>query len=308
VTPVPVLDPAGLPAGTAELAAAIAGTPIKQHLIHEAVVAELAGRRAGTHSTRSRGEVRGGGSKPWRQKGTGRARQGSTRAPHWTGGGIVFGPTPRSYGGKVNRKVRRQAFRAALRAQVERGSAAVMEATGWEAPSTARAIEYLRQAPEGVAAVRPLLVVLEDLDSIEARSFRNIAGVYVLAASELQTVDVVAARALLVERSVWERLTGEPVEVTAVSPAPTPKPRPARTAPPAPENVVAPPVAEEAPKRGRGRTAAAPAEEEEPVTEVQADEEPVADVRADEEPVTEVEAEEEPPAEVREDEDGEESR
>jgi large subunit ribosomal protein L4 len=291
VTPVPVLDPAGLPAGTAELASAIAQTPIKQHLIHEAVVAELAGRRAGSHSTLTRGKVRGGGSKPWRQKGTGRARQGSSRAPHWTGGGIVFGPTPRSYGGKVNRKVRQQAFRAALRAQVERGSAAVMDPTGWDVPSTARALEYLRQGPDGVAEVRPMLVVVEDLDSVEARSFRNIAGVYVLAGSELQTVDVVAARALLVERAVWERVTGEPVEVTAVSPAPKPKPKPSRIAPPEPENVVAPAD-----------------DEEEPVEEIQAEEEPVEEIQAEEEPATEVEAEEEPAAEVEADEDEEESR
>jgi large subunit ribosomal protein L4 len=291
VTPVPVLDPAGLPAGTAELASAIAQTPIKQHLIHEAVVAELAGRRAGSASTLTRGKVRGGGSKPWRQKGTGRARQGSSRAPHWTGGGIVFGPTPRSYGGKVNRKVRQQAFRAALRAQVERGSAAVMDPTGWDVPSTARALEYLRQGPDGVAEVRPMLVVVEDLDSVEARSFRNIAGVYVLAGSELQTVDVVAARALLVERAVWERVTGEPVEVTAVSPAPKPKPKPSRIAPPEPENVVAPAD-----------------DEEEPVEEIQAEEEPVEEIQAEEEPATEVEAEEEPAAEVEADEDEEESR
>jgi large subunit ribosomal protein L4 len=234
VTPIPVLDTDGLAAGTAALADAVAQTPIKQHLIHETVVAELAARRAGTHSTLSRGKVRGGGAKPWRQKGTGRARQGSTRAPHWTGGGIVFGPTPRSYGGKVNRKVRQQAFRAALRAQVERGTAAIMDATGWDAPSTKRAAEYLRQAPDGLQA-RPLLLVVEDLGSIEARSFRNIEGVYVLTGAELETVDVVAARAILVERSVWERLTGEEADVQAVSPAPKKKPAPKKQAPPAPK-------------------------------------------------------------------------
>ena len=231
---VPLLNAEGVTVGRAALAEAIAGQPIKQHLIHETVVAELAARRAGTHSTRTRGRVRGGGSKPWRQKGTGRARQGSIRAPQWTGGGVVFGPTPRSYGGKVNRKVRQQAFRAALRAHAERGSAALMDPTGWDAPSTKRAAEYLRQAPDGLAA-RPLLLVLEDTDSVEARSFRNIAGVYVLAAAELETVDVVAARALLVERAVWERLAGA-TDVEAVTPAPKGKPKPARKkAAPAPE-------------------------------------------------------------------------
>jgi large subunit ribosomal protein L4 len=233
VTAIPVLDADGLAAGRAALASPIAQQPIKQHIIHETVVAEMAARRAGTHSTLTRGKVRGGGAKPWRQKGTGRARQGSTRAPHWTGGGIVFGPTPRSHGGKVNRKVRQQAFRAALRAQVERGSAAIMGATGWETPSTRRAIEYLRQAPDGLA-VRPLLVVVEDLDSVETRSFRNIVGVYILAGVELETVDIVAARAILVERAVWERLAGEPAEVEAVTPAPKKKAAPRKAAPEGP--------------------------------------------------------------------------
>ncbi len=255
MTPVPVLDSAGLAAGVAALAPSVAETPIKQHLIHETVIAEMAARRAGTHSTLTRGKVRGGGAKPWRQKGTGRARQGSTRAPHWTGGGIVFGPSPRSYGGKVNRKVRQQAFRAALRAQVDRGSAALMDATGWETPSTRAAVEYLRQAPDGLQ-VRPLLVVVQDIDSVEARAFRNIAGIYVLAGIELETVNIVAARGILVERGAWERLVGAPVEVEAVSPAPTPKPAPTRTAPVAPANVVAP-AAPAKPKRARGKKAAA---------------------------------------------------
>jgi large subunit ribosomal protein L4 len=280
VTPVPVLDAEGLAAGSAPLAGQIAETPIKQHLIHETVVAELAARRAGSHSTKTRGQVRGGGTKPWRQKGTGRARVGSSRSPLWTGGGIVFGPTPRTYGGKVNRKVRQQAFRAALRAQVERGSAAIMDATGWDAPSTRRAAEYLRQAPEGIQ-VRPLLLVVEDLDSVEGRSFRNIEGVYVLSGAELETVDVVAARAILVERSVWERLTGEPADVQAVSPAPKKKPAPKKTAPPEPK----------APR--------APAPVEEPAAEVEeTPEEPAAEAEAPE--VEDAVAEEAPEAAVEE--------
>ncbi len=268
MTPVPVLDTAGLAAGTAPLAEVVAQTPIKQHLIHETVIAELAGRRAGTHSTLTRGKVRGGGAKPWRQKGTGRARQGSSRAPHWTGGGIVFGPSPRSYGGKVNRKVRQQAFRAAIRAQVDRGSAAVMDATGWETPSTRAAVEYLRQAPDGLQ-VRPLLVVVQDLDSVEARAFRNIQGVYVLAGIELETVDIVAARGILVERAAWERLVGEPVEVEAVSPAPTAKPAAKKTAPVAPANTVAP---AEAPKPKRSRSKKAAAADEAPAAEAEVEE------------------------------------
>jgi large subunit ribosomal protein L4 len=264
VTPVPLLSPEGVVVGRAALASPIAEQPIKQHIIHETVVAELAARRAGSASTRTRGQVRGGGTKPWRQKGTGRARQGSNRAPHWTGGGVVFGPSPRSYGGKVNRKVRQQAFRAALRAHAERGSAALMDPTGWETPSTKRAVEYLRQASDALVE-RPLLLVVEDWQSVEARSFRNVPGVYVLEGAELETVDVVGARALLVERSVWERIAGGPTEVEAVEAKPKPKPR--KKAPP--------------------KRPPAPAPVEEPVAEEPAAEEPVPEEPVPEEPVAE---------------------
>jgi len=302
VTTIHVLDGRGLAVGRAELAAAIADQPIKQHLIHETVIAELAARRAGSHSTLTRGKVRGGGTKPWRQKGTGRARQGSIRSPQWTGGGIVFGPTPRTYGGKVNRKVRQQAFRAALRAQVERGSAAILDPTGWDAPSTRAAAEYLRQAPDAIQ-VRPLLLILDDLDSVEARSFRNIPGIYVLAASELETVDIVAARAILVERSAWERLSGGAIDVEVVSPAPKVKPAPKKTPPPAPAPVAAE-VETPKPKRSRAKKAAAPAEEAAPVEEATTAEEPEVVETAVEEPVAEATEtpEAEAPAEAEADE------
>ena len=291
----PVLDSEGLAAGSAALAPAIAEQPIKQHLIHETVIAELAARRAGTHSTLTRGKVRGGGAKPWRQKGTGRARQGSSRSPHWTGGGIVFGPTPRSYGGKVNRKVRQQAFRAALRAHVERGSAALMDATDWDAPSTKRGLEYLRQAPEGIAA-RPLLVVVDDIQSVVARSLRNIDGVYVLAGIDLETVDVVATRSILFERAVWERITRDELQVEAVTPKPKAKPAEKKSAPPAPANAVA--DAEEAPakpKRSRAKKAAPAAEAE--VAETEALEETTADEAVAEAPAEVADLEESPEVE-----------
>ncbi|MCU0306637.1 MAG: 50S ribosomal protein L4 [Thermoleophilia bacterium] len=211
-----VLGASGAPTGEAALGV-LEGQEIKPHLIHEAVTAELAWRRAGTHSTKTRSEVRGGGKKPWRQKGTGRARQGSIRAPQWAGGGVVFGPTPRSHGGKVNRKVLQQAFRSALRAHVERGSMAVMEPTGWDAPSTSRAAAYLAAAPEALAA-RPLLVVVSEGAGIEALSFRNLRDVVVLEARDVETVDVMSGRALLVEQAVWDRWNGTapPVEVVEV--------------------------------------------------------------------------------------------
>jgi large subunit ribosomal protein L4 len=217
MSPLPLIGPDGAAASELELSPELAAQTIKPHLVHQTVVNELARRRRGTHSTKTRTEVRGGGAKPWRQKGTGRARQGSIRAPQWTGGGVVFGPQPREYGGKVNRKVQVQAFRSALRAHVDRGSVGVMDATGWDAPSTKRAAAYLSAGPEGLAA-RPLLVVVDDLHGVEARSFRNLSDVYVLAPGELETVDVVAARALLVTRAAWDRLASAGRPRAAASP------------------------------------------------------------------------------------------
>jgi large subunit ribosomal protein L4 len=256
---VPVLNPEGLPTGQATFAGRVAEQEIKPHLIHETVVAELGARRAGTHSTKTRAEVRGGGKKPWRQKGTGRARQGSIRAPHWTGGGVVFGPTPRSHGGKVNRKVRVQAFRSALRAHAERGSVALMEPTGWDSPSTKRAADYLYQAPDGLAD-RALLVILEDPESVEGMSFRNLSDVYVLAAIDVEVVDLMAARSLLVQRSVWEHWIGSELEVASAEA--TAKAAPERTAPPKPKPLAKKKDTEAKPKRAdKKAAAAAPAED-----------------------------------------------
>ena len=202
-----LLTKTGKASGAADMGAELQAQAIKPHLIHEAVTAEMAWRRAGTHSTKTRTDVSGGGIKPWRQKGTGRARAGSNRSPIWTGGGVVFGPHPRSYGGKVNRKAHRQAFRSALKAHVERGTIAVMDPTGWDEPSTKRAAQYLAAAPEELAA-RPLLVVVTESSSPEALSFRNMRDVRVLEARDIETVDIMAGRSVLVEREVWERWNG----------------------------------------------------------------------------------------------------
>lgn len=202
-----LLTKTGKASGDADMGAELQAQAIKPHLIHEAVTAEMAWRRAGTHSTKTRTDVSGGGKKPWRQKGTGRARAGSNRSPIWVGGGVVFGPHPRSYGGKINRKAHRQAFRSALKAHVERGTIAVMEPTGWDTPSTKRAAEYLATAPEQMAA-RPLLVVVTESSSPEALSFRNMRDVRVLEARDIETVDIMAGRSVLVEREVWERWNG----------------------------------------------------------------------------------------------------
>jgi large subunit ribosomal protein L4 len=280
---VPVLNSEGVRAGEAAFQGPVAEQEIKPHLIHETIVSELGRRRAGTHSTKNRGEVRGGGRKPWRQKGTGRARQGSTRAPHWRGGGVTFGPTPRSHGGKVNRKVRAQAFRAALRAHADRGSLAVMDPTAWDTPSSKRAAAYLYQAPEGISP-RPLLVLVDDPDAVVGLSFRNLEDVYVLAASDVEVVDLMAGRSLLVERAVWERFTGSELSVREVEA--TPKALPTRTPPPAPKPVTRK-SDDEKPKRGRKKAA------DEPVEEAVAEEAGLADAVAGEVAV-------ESPAEVAE--------
>jgi large subunit ribosomal protein L4 len=210
MSPLQILGAEGAASGELELTPGLAAQQIKPHLIHEVVTQELAGRRGGNASTKTRSDVRGGGAKPWRQKGTGRARAGSNRSPLWVGGGVVFGPHTRSYGGKVNRKVQLQAWRSALKAHVERGTIAVVE-PAWDAPSSKAAAAFLAKAPEGLQA-RPLLVVVEALDSVAAKSFRNLRDVYVLESWELETVDVMAARSLLVERASWDRLAaiGEP--------------------------------------------------------------------------------------------------
>src|SRR5918912_4488636 len=134
------------------------GAPFNGPLVHEVVVAELAARRRGTHSTRNRALVRGGSAKPWRQKGTGRARQGSIRAPQFAGGGTVFGPSPRRYTLKVNRKARRAALRCALSVHADRGSVFGLDEAGFDEPSTKQAAETLA----GWGPPRPTLVVVAD--------------------------------------------------------------------------------------------------------------------------------------------------
>src|SRR6202050_3569892 len=143
--------------GTVKLDAGAVGASFNMPLVHESVRAELNARRQGTASTKTRGEVRGGGAKPWRQKGTGRARAGSSRSPIWTGGGPVFGPSPRHYTVKVNRKARRAAFASALSVHAQRGSLAVFDAVkSFDAPSTAGAAELL----DDWGAAFPALVLL----------------------------------------------------------------------------------------------------------------------------------------------------
>src|SRR5215207_10240973 len=139
--------------GKLKLDADVWGAPFNGPLVHECVVAELAARRRGTAATKTRGMVRGGGAKPWRQKGTGRARAGTSRSPIWTGGGTVFGPSPRKYVVKVNRKARRAALRSALSVHAERGTIHVVDAASFDAPSTAKAAELLHAHRGGAVLI-----------------------------------------------------------------------------------------------------------------------------------------------------------
>jgi len=180
-------------------------------LVHESVRAELNARRQGTASTKTRGNVRGGGAKPWRQKGTGRARQGSIRAPHFAGGGIVFGPSPRHYTLKVNRKERRAALRSVLSVHAERGTLAILDPTGFGEPSTRAAAELLGDW----AGRGSVLVVLAEEQARVALSFRNLPRVSVLPATGVGVADLVgAARVLMTEEALAQltaRAKGEKV-------------------------------------------------------------------------------------------------
>jgi large subunit ribosomal protein L4 len=189
--------------GSLELDDAVFGESFHGALVHEAVRAELAARRRGTASTKSRAEVAMTGAKAWRQKGTGRARVGALSAPQRTGGGVAFGPKPRAYTVKVNRKARRRALRAALSLHAERGSVAGIDPSGFASPSTRSAVAALRDL-KGDGGV---LVVLSDGEESCARSFRNIADVTVLRADDVGVADIVAAERLVMSESALERLT-----------------------------------------------------------------------------------------------------
>ena len=172
-------------------------------LVHQSVRAEQASRRRGTAATKTRGMISGGGAKPWRQKGTGRARAGSNRSPLWTGGGTAFGPQPRSYAFKVNRKEQRAALRSALSVHAERRSIAILDATSFETPKTHRAQELLEDWDQP----RPTLVVLAAEESTAALSFRNLARVGVLSSESVGVTDVLGAASLVLSEPALEALT-----------------------------------------------------------------------------------------------------
>jgi large subunit ribosomal protein L4 len=197
----PILDSTGKRSKDVTLDAGIFGADVKPQVVHETVRAELNSRRAGTRAQKTRGLVAGGRGKPWRQKGTGRARAGTIRAPQWTGGGIAF-ETRTNFEVKVNRKVRKAAFRAALSAHAREGTLAVVDASAFGDPSTKQAIGLL----ETWDKQRPVLVVATEDDDALIKSFRNIERVLVLTPAEVEVASLVWARSLLVSEAALETL------------------------------------------------------------------------------------------------------
>ncbi len=189
---------------TFALDATVFGIEPAEGLLHECVKAEAAGKRQGTHAAKTRGMVAGGRAKPYRQKGTGRARQGTTRAVQFTGGGVVFGPQPRRYDLKVNRKAYRKARCMGLSLHAQTGTLAVLDADAFEAPRTKDALALLGQWQGD----RPLLIVLDESETAAALSFRNVERVAILTPLELEVTFLLWARSLLVSKRALEAITG----------------------------------------------------------------------------------------------------
>jgi large subunit ribosomal protein L4 len=200
----PVLDATGKKAKDLTLEEAVFAAELKPHLVHETVRAELNAARAGTRGAKTRGLVSGGRAKPWRQKGTGRARAGTIRAPQFTGGGVAFAPTMRSFDVKVNRKARRSALRGALSDHVKNGTLAILSDDAFAEPSTRTAAELLA----GWGKDSPILVVAQPDQDRVIKSFRNVPRVVVTLPSELEVSAVVWARALLVTEAALPLVQG----------------------------------------------------------------------------------------------------
>ncbi len=184
----------GATAGTVELPDGLFAAPVNTAVMHQVVIAQLAGRHLGTHDTKTRGEVRGGGKKPYRQKGTGRARQGSIRAPHYEGGGIVFGPHPRSYEQKVPKRMKRLALRGALSAKFADAAVMVVQDLAMDEIKTRELVGYLAN----LKADGRVLIVAPSRDEKLERSAANLPKVEIILADSLNTVDVLKADTLLI--------------------------------------------------------------------------------------------------------------
>ncbi len=197
-----IKDASGKKVNEADLNAAVFGIEPNVHVMHTVVRAYRAAMRQGTHDTKTRGEVRGGGKKPWRQKGTGRARQGTIRAPHWVGGGTVFGPHPRSYVFRVNRKEVKLAMRSALSAKLADEQLIVVDGFHFEKPSTKQAAAALK----ALGCDRRTTIVVADDDVNAYLSFRNIERVNIIPVSEANTMELVDNKVLVLTAAALERL------------------------------------------------------------------------------------------------------
>ena len=195
-------DASGKKVKDAELSAAVFEIEPNVHVMHEVVRSQRAARRQGTHDTLTRGQVRGGGKKPWRQKGTGRARQGTIRAPQWAGGGTVFGPHPRSYAFKVPAKVVKLAMRSALSAKLADGEIVVVDQLSFEKPSTKQAAEVLKNL--GLEGRVTIIVPDEDVNTF--LSFRNLSKVRAIGVSELNALDFIDNKALVLTEAALTRI------------------------------------------------------------------------------------------------------
>ncbi|MEH7349267.1 50S ribosomal protein L4 [Gottfriedia acidiceleris] len=199
---VTMFNQTGAQVGEIELADAVFGIAPNEHVLFDAVMMQRASLRQGTHKVKTRSEVRGGGRKPWKQKGTGRARQGSIRSPQWRGGGIVFGPAPRSYSYKLPKKVRRLAIKSALSTKVLEQSMLVLEDLALNTPKTKDMVTVL----QGLSVKKKVLIVTADLNENVALSARNIPGITVLAASEVNVIDVLHHDTLIMTKAAVQKV------------------------------------------------------------------------------------------------------
>lgn len=200
---VPVWSPEKEPVGEIELPPAIASQPPREHLLYEVVKMQLANRRAGTAATKTRGEVRGGGKKPWRQKGTGRARAGSTRSPLWVGGATVFGPQPRSYAYRLPRSARKTALRAALALKQRQGELFVVSEIVLPEPKTKRMVAFLSR----LGLEKKILIVIPEENPAIERAARNLPEVKVLRSEGLNVYDLLLHRSILFTRDAIMRVS-----------------------------------------------------------------------------------------------------
>lgn len=199
-----VYDRTGQPVREIELSEEVFAADVRVDLMHAAVVAEQANARQGTANTQTRGEVSGGGRKPWRQKGTGRARQGSIRAPHWRHGGVVFGPHPRDYSQHLPKKMRRAAMRSALTAKMEENALIAVESIRFDEIKTRHAVQFLKGL--NIDDPRRVLVLLPGHDEVVWKSFRNLPGVEVRISPAISVRDVLVARRIVTTPEALQKL------------------------------------------------------------------------------------------------------